>query len=378
MIFKVYPFFLLFLFFARLPNLLRLSFSGFDFIFIALIFVFGYSLIVAEHDESFYYTIKNCLNLAFFHQSVRLCANNRLSSTKLELPIFSLVLFSFLQILYIVAHSGLWLYPIGIVNSASSEIINDIPKFVGVDPKNIWASQIFFVFVVYSVAILYKKVNVSIVTYVIFTMYSFIQFYLASRVSQIATILLLLIIFFGLLCKRFPLKVKRASILAAVTCLLILIYFYLDSQLTRLSISNLFDFDAGHSGDGFKQRLIIYSYFYDYLGAISWIDLFFGIGVSSVSHQSNWVFSESNLHNMFLTIISDFGIFGLSIYVIYFYVFLRKYLIDVGSFYLLFLIPVLLVVLFQYQGFDLDILWFLAAYAGVSQMGYIKRMSYSL
>lgn len=368
MLFKIYPFFLFVIFVCRLPALSRSGPSSFDFLLLGVLFVFALGFFLSNSNDALFYSAKNALNLVFFHQTVRLAAKERTTSIGLLFPIFALIFFSFLQLLYSVGVNDLWLYPLDIVNSASSEVINEINKIIGVDPKNIWASQIFFAFAIYSVAIVYKKVKLELASYLMLIMYSFIQFYLASRVAQIATFLLVLIMFTGLLLGAYPLKVKRHLSLLLLVPLVSLIFAFVFFQSERIELFGLFDLDSGHSGDGFKQRLIIYSFFYDYLSSNTFLDFVFGVGVYGISSNPSWLFVESNLHNAFFTIFADYGIIGLLTVVIYFWVFFIKYIHDVGAAYYSFLIPPLFVLMFQYQGFDLDVLWFLASYASISQM----------
>lgn len=368
MLFKIYPLYIFAIFLCRLPALCALKASSIDFLFLVVFFIFSFGFLLSNSNNALFYTAKYSLNLVFFHQTVRLASKERMTSFSLLCPIFALILFSFLQLLYSVEMNDLWRYPLDIVNSASSEVINDINKIIGVNPKNIWASQIFFVITVYSVAIIYKKVRLELASYLIFIMYLFIQFYLASRVAQIATFILALIIFTGLLLGSYPLKVKKSYSLLILATFVLFIYSFALSQSERIDFAGLFDLDSGHSGDGFKQRLIIYSFFYEYLSSITLFDLFFGNGVSGISSNASWDFAESNLHNVFFTIFTDYGMVGLLTIAIYFLVFIRKYIHGVGVAYYLFLIPLLFVLMFQYQGFELDILWFLASYASVSQM----------
>jgi len=374
MLLKIYPMFLFVVFIFRLPDFFNLEASILDFLFIALIFAFLFSYLYSESNEALLQTTKNTINFIFFHQYVRLIPKNKLTSTSLLKPLCILILFSFLQLLYSVSQNGLWGYPLNIVNSASSEVINDLPKMIGVDPKNIWASQILFVFVIYSIAILYKKINLSLVSYGIVLMYALIQIYLASRVAQIASFMLILIVYFGLLFDAFELKINKFLLAPLLVFFVLLALTFFVLQMERVDFSKLYDFDNGHSGDGFKQRLIIYSFFYDYMHSISLFDFVFGVGVSGISSTQDWHFPESNLHNTFLTIFSDYGLFGLTMYVIYFLFFFKKYILKAGASYYFFLAPPVFVVMFQYQGFDLDILWFVASYASVSQMKQVKTV----
>jgi len=358
----IYPlFFILFIIFyfiVLIKNKLFL-FSNRTFkLFVYVIFFNSIALIsfILNIDNSDYKQfIKIWINLLFLISVIHFMDRNFclfVKKNKFFQLIFEIIIFlSFIQILVNVHSINFWSVPFstGIRNSVEAYRIVEPPIIFGTTEKNIWATKIAFIQIVYFSLLYFGYFKVSKVKlYFMLLISIFNIIYTFSRTAQ-----LVLFLFFSLFIVWKITYVYRnvlLKIFSFLTFILLLI------PGTQFLYNKLFHITLG-SGDGLAARIELWLALYNHLKEMN---LFIGNGILYAKHiislYTHW--TNNNFHNVFLNTFADEGIIGLILYILILKtIFFPKELGIIEKRYILsaLFIPFLVCINSQYLGYDNDI-----------------------
>lgn len=344
---KIYPFFfVLFVCFYMLSGFKlkrSLVFPVLSFVIVATAF----ALINIGKSFDLVSQVKLVINLLFlisagsYLQSI----SSRKSLSLLRMSSCIFILLSFVQSFLIVATNSLWLLPLGLEDSTSSYAVQESIIYFGEQSKNIWASKISIFFIIFCCCqyLENKRNAIYMVTYACAI---FGLVYVNSRTAQLATIFFLLV----MVLYHFWFVKKQRFILVLLGVLLLPVLFYTLQKIIRIDYEVLLNFSpefGAHMGDGLLSRLIIWSHV---LNSTELTDYIFGNGVLSFSYYTGGIFVENNPHNIFLSVILDFGVLSFCLYVSMLYSLFRG-----NVFTRLLFAPFLVFANSQYLGYDSDL-----------------------
>jgi len=214
--------------------------------------------------------------------------------------------FSCCQTLYSVAAGNLWLLPLHVKNSVDAYAIETSATIVfGDHNKNIWASKTLFTYLAFFAIRNERWKNLD---YAALTVFLVALAYLCSRTAQLAFICGAVAYALYRLRPRLNVTAK----IALAICLIAAGFAVL--HLMRLTTVSSIDLTEGAHGDGLFARFFLWGYFFSWLPTFHLSELWFGHGVFAVASFLNPPFTETNLHNVFLDQVYDYGIVGCLLY----------------------------------------------------------------
>lgn len=313
----IYPvFFLIFIFFNLLTIIQSkqhiLSKRLFKFFVFILLFIFvasmSFILNISNSDQVQY--TKILVNFIFLISIIYYLQNNIeifIRKRKIFQFLFEIIIFfSFIQILINVNTINFWMMPfIGIENSVVAYRIVEPTIFFGTTEKNIWATKIAFIQIIYFSFIYFQYFKAS--KFKVSLIWIFSIFNILYTFSRTAQLVLLLFITLFLIWKIF--YVYKNILLKFIA----IISFLLVSIPTGIVIyDKLFHITLG-SGDGLGARLELWLALYNNLDNMN---LFIGNGILYakyvISAFTSW--TNNNFHNVFLNTFADEGVIGLLLY----------------------------------------------------------------
>ncbi len=361
------PLFALFIFCVTLLAVFRVNVGlarprGVTLVSIGITYIVWASLVYALNREFSVpeQYIKLILNTSFLLASVVFFEQHRRHSYLmlrwLKHLLALMIALSAVQVALNVALLNAWGWPFSgkISNSSAAYLIATPGVFFGGVEKNIWATKIAFIFILYMV-ICWVERKVNWLSLAIIGLGLFSVLYTFGRTAQLATFIGLAL-FFVLIVLNSGQRLFRYLLLGLVLLLTPFVFQFLGSLL-RFDWS-LFDFSQDALNDGFQGRLLLWMSFLRNLGDFN---LFWGNGVQ----YGRYYFSEiaflgnDNFHNVFLNHLVDFGILGMLLYIsILATIFTRQVALYTR---LLLLLPLLACASLQYVGYDNDIVVYLSA-----------------
>lgn len=301
--------------------------------------------------------IKLIINFLFVISFIVFKANNReyiqeTLNKKLPFLIEVILLLTFLQVCVNLAKINLWLMPFtGVQNSMDAYLIVEPDMYFGSKEKNIWATKIVLISIIY---ISFYLRDIWTLSKSRITFFSFIilfnVLYTFSRTAQLMLIASVFLYFFWkifYIYKNAILKLFASGFLfltASIASVIIV------DKLLHITLS---------SGDGLAARFELWDGLYQYYLSGN-MNLLLGNGILSgeyiISHYTNW--DNNNFHNVFLNTFADLGFIGVFTYIFL----LRSVFITKGNskaerrFSLLVLFaPFFICINSQYLGYDSDI-----------------------
>jgi len=347
---------LLYFFFKNKKNIISkdiLILGSYLFLFL-LIGTMSFLLNINNSDSRQY--IKMILNFTFlinivFYIKINSCIF--IKKRKTFQYLFEFIIFlSFFQIILNIYIIDFWKMPfIGIKNSVEAYKIVEPNVFFGTTEKNIWATKIAFIEIIYFTLVCFKYFKINrFMVYVIWFVSLFNILYTFSRTAQLV-FMLFLIMFFILkifnLYKNFMFKF-----------LYIVIFILFTIPITAVIFDKLFHLTLD-GGDGMSARIELWILFYNDLKNMN---IFIGNGILYAKHVipefTRW--TNNNFHNVFLNIFSDEGLFGLILYILIlktiFFKFSKKIRNNDKNYIILVLfLPFFACINSHYLGYDNDI-----------------------
>lgn len=308
------------------------------------------ALFIFNHDLNLGNVIKLNLNSLFLISVAMLCQQNYIKLNKYKFINFLefIVIINLIQVVVIYICGGLFsefLQGALAQNSDSAYIVNSYINIIGGENKNIWASKFVFIFIIYLYTLISLKIkDIKQYFYVVFGGLTILL--LLSRTAQLAVAIPIL--FYAIYTiNTFKEKYSKAMFLLLGIAIGVggIVFF-----------KKLFHIQFNMSDGGFT-RLLIWKEFFNNVFDTHWI-IGNGIGYGATFISEVVGRTESNLHNVFLNVFFEIGIFGLISYIGFIFTFLREYINKrnfIGILCIL-IIPVLFIIMMQYFGYDNDII----------------------
>lgn len=308
------------------------------------------SLFIFKHDLNLGNVIKLNLNSLFLISVAMLCQQNYIKINKYKFINFLefIIIINLIQVIVIYIFGGLFsefLQGALAQNSDSAYIVNSYTNVIGGENKNIWASKFVFIFIIYLYTLISLKIkDIKQYFYVIFGGLTILL--ILSRTAQLAVAIPIL--FYAIYTiNTFKEKYSKAMFLLLGIAIGVggIVFF-----------KKLFHIQFNMSDGGFT-RLLIWKEFFNNVFDTHWI-IGNGIGYGATFISEVVGRTESNLHNVFLNVFFEIGIFGLISYIGFIFTFLREYINKRNfiSILCILIIPVLFIIMMQYFGYDNDII----------------------
>lgn len=266
------------------------------------------------------------------------------------LIILIIILLNFIQIVfvYLSSHTSL-LYFLNVQNSIDAySIFQHANIVVGHENKNIWASKITLIQLIYVFFFFDFKKNghkliilISILNVIL----------LLSRTSQLA--------YFIVLIYWFLKKIKKWDLRYTFLLLIPLIFSLI--LIIKVFINQFLSIDLSY-GDGGYTRILIWSTFFENIFHENYLT---GIGLGGtysflLKYQAGYL--NDNMHNFILNIWLELGLIGLLLYVTWLVLYIKsiiKRASSKGDILFMLIIPFFVIISLQYLGYDNDILLYL-------------------
>ncbi|QOW29938.1 O-antigen ligase family protein [Bacillus cereus] len=300
--------------------------------------------------------IKFIVNLAFllvvpnFIEKVKIDSefNNRF-----KLCLELIIILSFIQIIYVYMSQNLSLsYFLNIQNSIDAYAISrGADPIFGHSNKNIWASKLFLVQLLYFNFILNDKIKIR--EFLMLSIFVINIMLLLSRTAQMAMIIPFIYLFYKKIYK------KNNYIKFFVICLIPMLLFGFIEVVTDVILRI-----GDPSTDGGASRISLWKAFFEHFNETHYI---IGNGMySSYSFLMQYVphyLVNTNMHNFIINIAMETGIIGVCIYILFLLGLFRKLILGLrgykGEFCIVFILPLVLIMSLQYLGYDNDIVVYL-------------------
>ncbi|HDR7763209.1 TPA: O-antigen ligase family protein [Bacillus paranthracis] len=300
--------------------------------------------------------IKFIVNLAFllvvpnFIEKVKIDSkfNNRF-----KLCLELIIILSFIQIIYVYMSQNLSLsYFLNIQNSIDAYAISrGTDPIFGHSNKNIWASKLFLVQLLYFNFILNDKIKIR--EFLMLSIFVINIMLLLSRTAQMAMIIPFIYLFYKKIYK------KNNYIKFFVICLIPMLLFGFIEVVTDVILRI-----GDPSTDGGASRISLWKAFFDHFNETHYM---IGNGIySSYSFLMQYVphyLVNTNMHNFIINIAMETGIIGVCIYILFLLGLFRKLMLGLrgykGEFCIVFILPLVLIMSLQYLGYDNDIVVYL-------------------
>ncbi|MGL4450822.1 MAG: O-antigen ligase family protein [Sarcina sp.] len=331
---------------------------------IIAIFVFKFKL-------SIMLGIKLVLNLTFLLFVGLLIESNKVRFNREQFLKFLkiIILVNFIQILCIYIKGDLLTSFLSGNLTKSSDTAYTIGlynNFIGGPNKNIWASKFALMYIVYLFTCVdeqFKKLNSVKVRLAYIVMGGITILLLLSRTAQLSIIIpILFLIFYSI--KDIDQKYKNIIyVISTLIILAVLLIFF--KKLFHIK------FDMT---DGGYTRLFIWVKSLENLFENNFI---VGEGISSTGYYIQNILGryESNVHNVFLTTLYEFGIIGLGIYLKFLYDLVKEYFNKQNCLKYIFIIviPFMIITNLQYLGYDNDLVIFMLLIIILNKFGKEKQ-----
>lgn len=328
---------------------------AFSLIIVAFLFIILSSVIYFRYSfqSSFQVYFKILTNYCFFIASVLFISkvDPKRYLRFFEMLLVLILVFSFIQVIYKVAVLNLWVAPFNYDSSFSAFAISKGVTIIGHSHKNIWATKLAFIGLVYFGGVYLKVFNrPQMQNKLLMVLWLTSIFYLSSRTGQVVAGVFLIAYFWLSYLRNFH---AYARLIVAGVFIAVLWYAIpiAVEKLLRLDESVFNVATEGHGGDGFKARIMLWLYLFSHFSEFNHL---VGNGVLFLDSFFEGVFYESNIHNVFATIWIDLGITG----VLLFSIIVAKVLGTSKknlAFFLLLGVPFLAGLMVQYLGYDNDI-----------------------
>ena len=315
------------------------------------------SIFIFKFNLNIVLGIKLLLNLTFLFFMGLIIESNNIRFKKQDFLKFLkiIILLNFIQILVIYIKGNLigdFLLGNLTKTSDTAYIISDFNNIIGADNKNIWASKFTLIYIVYLFTCVDEKFKnlESIKTKLVYIIIGASTILLLlSRTAQLSIIMpILFLIFYSI--KDIDKKYKNIIYgISAIIVIILLIVFFKKIFHIKFDMT-----------DGGYTRLLIWEEALENLFKNNFI---VGQGLSSTGYYiQNFIGrSESNLHNVFLTTLYEFGLIGLGIYIKILYDLVREYFRKDKYLKYICIIaaPFMITTNLQYLGYDNDLVVFI-------------------
>lgn len=300
--------------------------------------------------------IKFIVNLSFllvvpnFIEKVKIDSefNNRF-----KLCLELIIILSFIQIIYVYMSQNLSLsYFLNIQNSIDAYAISrGADPIFGHSNKNIWASKLFLVQLLYFNFILNDKIKTR--EFLILSIFVINIMLLLSRTAQMAMIIPFIYLFYKKIYK------KNNYIKFFVICLIPILLFGFIEVVTDVILRI-----GDPSTDGGASRISLWKAFFEHFNETHYM---IGNGMySSYNFLMQYVphyLVNTNMHNFIINIAMETGIIGVCIYILFLLGLFRKLMLGLrgykSEFCIVFILPLVLIMSLQYLGYDNDIVVYL-------------------
>lgn len=323
--------------------------------------------------------IKLIVNLTFLVSSFYFISQyKQLILKRLNLIILLLeiiILLSFIQVLINVLLTGLLFAPFSgeITNSSLAYLITKPGVYFGIPEKNIWATKIVLIAIVYFALYYSLAFNlISKLRFYFFTLLSILcVIYTFSRTAQAMLIAFAVVLaFYHFYLDRK--NIKRYLYLTAFIVISIPVLVYFSVEFLRID-ANILDISSGAQGDGLKSRFMMWVNFFENYSDFNIL----GNGILYADYYFDNIFirAENNFHNVFLNTFVDTGIIGLLLYlVLIYYVFFGLYSKYKRQFiYIVMFPPFFVCINSQYLGYDNDLIVY---FTFVYLIGILQNQTY--
>ena len=346
--FKIYPIVFSIFIFACLVS--RIKIEKILVATVSLFIFFATIFALINIGKSFDLTsyVKLVLNFTFFVFAAtyltQLPTVRAISLFRLTALIFLFI--SFLQILFIVANYSLWSLPFNLQDSSASYVVGEKFIIFGDINKNIWAAKVSIFFIVFCCCQYINKRHGILYSSIPF-MAIFTLMYVNSRTAQLTFIGFIA----ALLYYHYWFNKRQKAVFFFLNILAVPLLLYIVQFVVRVDFDILIRFNPeieGHMGDGLLARFIIW---HTVFASIDFSDVLIGNGVLSFSYYTGGIFGENNPHNIFLSILLDFGLLTFALYI-----FILRIIFWGNSFSKIMLIPFFVFANSQYLGYDTDLM----------------------
>ncbi|MFH1727506.1 MAG: O-antigen ligase family protein [Pseudomonadota bacterium] len=314
--------------------------------------------------------LKIIINLSFLIFTILFCNDYRnqlyRNTKKITLFLELIIFLSFIQILLNVFLTNSILLPFtGVSNSTAAFIISSKPIYFGIQHKNIWATKIVFIEIIYFSLYSFKIIKNTKFRLQIFLMIAlFNSIYTFSRTAQLAFFAFLLIFLYINLSRYNNIYIK-IYLLGSFLLFAILSGAFVFFKLMHLDLSA----NSRVAHDGLLARFDIWLSFFKHSNKL---DFIMGNGISYgsifIPKYSGW--SNDNMHNVFLNTLLDMGYLGFVFYLSILY-FVFNGIVKMFKYKCLLFIPFFIVINSHYLGYDNDIVVYFSLLIILSQ--YIIR-----
>lgn len=300
--------------------------------------------------------IKFIVNLAFllvvpnFIEKVKIDSefNNRF-----KLCLELIIILSFIQIIYVYMSQNLSLsYFLNIQNSIDAYAISrGADPIFGHSNKNIWASKLFLVQLLYFNFILNDKIKIR--EFLMLSIFVINIMLLLSRTAQMAMIIPYIYLFYK------KIYIKNNYIKFFVICLIPMLLFGFIEVVTDVILRI-----GDPSTDGGASRISLWKAFFEHFNETHYM---IGNGIySSYNFLMQYVphyLVNTNMHNFIINITMETGIIGVCVYILFLLGLFRKLMLGLrgykSEFCIVFILPLVLIMSLQYLGYDNDIVVYL-------------------
>ncbi|QXF36026.1 hypothetical protein CE143_24720 [Photorhabdus luminescens] len=381
--YKVYPYFIIvFIFYCFTYFIYKkkcVLIRSVTLLFLVSYLIWGSAVLLSTIDVSnIDFSIKLTINnIALIILFIILCNSNLSSRTPNYISTFCffVVLINSTQLFFDIYSHNIWLLPFNLETSASSDILNEIPRLIGEQNKNIWASKVVLIYAIH-VSLFSFRFERSKFRFILSSAFcTFFIFYSCSRTAQFIFSLSLMV---NVTMSNFFSKKNKFIIFFIITAAFFYAYLSQEHRYSHLDFSNL---SSGHNGDGFKARIILWMTLFNAIYDFSFLNIMTGHGILFASRLNGWVFAESNMHNVFLNMFVDIGVIGLVLYTLslislYFFLPLRDKFSNNLRLKISLFFPLLFCMLVQYTGYDFDVISYIALSLIVLSIDGKKRHSF--
>jgi len=268
--------------------------------------------------------------------------------------LFELIIFlSFIQIIINVHIMNLWMMPfVGVKDSVMAYKIVEPMILFGTTEKNIWATKIAFIQIIYFSFGYFRYFKVeNIKVYLFWAISLFNLIYTFSRTAQLVFILFIIML---VIWKIFYIYKNRVLKIFSI-----FLFILISVPMGILIYDKLFHITLG-AGDGLASRLVLWQALYNHLDHMN---IYIGNGILYAEYliSTTTVMANNNFHNVFLNTFSDQGVIGLLLYILLLRMIFFTYKLDkkLRRFIVLVLFfPFFVCINSQYLGYDNDIVIF--------------------
>lgn len=263
-----------------------------------------------------------------------------------------IIFFSCIQIILNIILTNAFLLPIkGISSSSEAYILVSQPVYFGIPDKNIWATKIMFIQISYLALIYFKLFSISkIKSLFLFSMIFFNSFYSFSRTAALAFFIFIIFMLLIQVVNRRGMY-RKIFYLGITTIITVGCFLMIFQKILHLDLNA--NLTIASKSDGLFSRIMLWLAYYNNLNDLN---PFLGNGILFGKQfiPSYTIFTNDNLHNVFLNVLLDEGIVGLVLYC--FLLFLIFTNVRLKCKYLLILFfPLFVVINSHYIGFDNDL-----------------------